>query len=124
MHDASGTSGFDDGDDIETDTFLWIVGLKQMRSCADDPPLFGKVNGIFRVTKFDGFSGFHFDGDEAANRVSGHQVNFTFPCAEVAVQYLITHFLQEGFCCFLASSTELNGIHAAIKGRFAIGFVR
>lgn len=124
MHNAGGIAVFDDGNDIKTDTFLWIVNLEQMRSRADKSLLFSHVNGAFRIPEPDGFPGFDFDGNQAAKRISCHQVNFTFPCAEVAVQYLITQFLKKGFRRFLTPLTELKCVHAAINSGLAIGFVR
>jgi hypothetical protein len=124
MHDAGGIAVFDDGNDIKTDTFLWIVNLEEMRSRTDKSLLFGHVNGAFRIPEPDGFPGFDFDGNQAAKRISCHQVNFTFPCAEIAVQDLITEFLQESFCRFLTPLTELKCIHAAINSGPALEFVR
>lgn len=95
MHDAGGVSGFNDGDDIETDAFVWIVELQQTLRSLDDPALLGQVNSAFGIAKSDGFPGFYFDRDKAANGISGYEVNFTFPCAEVAMQYPITKLLKE-----------------------------
>ncbi len=124
MHDAGGIAVFDDGNDIKTDAFLWIVNREQMRGRADKPLLFGHMNGVFRIPESDGFPGFDFDGNQAAKRISCHQVNLAFSCAEIAVQYLITQFLQESFRRFLTPLTELKCVHAAINSGLAIGFVR